>query len=151
MNSRNVDSSQDSFLQEYLSERDAPCPRCGYNLHKLQSDSCPECGDALTIRVGLVEPRMGAFITTLVALSVGTGAGLLLAILGIFAAPPGWWTEPAGVALLALLIVSGTGLACLLALRLTYRRSSQGVQWLFALAAIVFVLGAGAVVVANFD
>ncbi|MEL7471738.1 MAG: hypothetical protein AAGK04_00345 [Planctomycetota bacterium] len=30
-------------LRRYLKDRDAPCPRCGYNLRDLQRETCPEC------------------------------------------------------------------------------------------------------------
>ncbi len=151
MSTVSTTQSARSLLQEYLSDRDEPCPRCGYNLRRLQNDTCPECGDALTIRVGLVEPRLGAFITTLVALSVGTGAALLLAVVGIFEAPTNWWTGLAGIALLILLVFAGTGLAIALALRTTYRRATSGVQWLIAMGAIAFVLAVGTVIVVGFD
>lgn len=30
-------------LIAYLTAHDAPCPRCGYNLHGLKTPTCPEC------------------------------------------------------------------------------------------------------------
>lgn len=39
-------------LRDYLRDRDAACPGCGYNLRGLDADSCPECGRRL--RLGLV-------------------------------------------------------------------------------------------------
>ncbi|MBX3376176.1 MAG: hypothetical protein KF678_04150 [Phycisphaeraceae bacterium] len=36
-------------LREFLAERDAPCPRCGYNLRGLAGVECPECGLALSV------------------------------------------------------------------------------------------------------
>src|SRR6185369_3667260 len=63
----------DAMLHSFLAERDAACPGCGYNLRNLQGNRCPECGDELTLRVNLVEPKLGAFITGLVGLSAGAG------------------------------------------------------------------------------
>lgn len=63
----------------YLAGRDVPCPRCGYNLRNLASVNCPECGEELTLGVGLVEPKQAAAITGLIGLSAGAGLnGLLL-------------------------------------------------------------------------
>ena len=40
-------------LRRFLHNRDAPCPRCGYNLRNLEGARCPECGDELVLRVNL--------------------------------------------------------------------------------------------------
>lgn len=61
------------FLRAFLSGRDAPCPACRYNLRDLQSGHCPECGLALTLRVNLVDPALGSFLTGIVGLAVGMG------------------------------------------------------------------------------
>jgi ribosomal protein L37E len=39
-----------SRLREYLAGRDAPCPRCGYNLRDLKDEVCPECGAPISIK-----------------------------------------------------------------------------------------------------
>jgi hypothetical protein len=31
-------------IESYLARRNAPCPRCGYNLRGLSKGRCPECG-----------------------------------------------------------------------------------------------------------
>lgn len=36
-------------LRTFLAGRDAPCPRCGYNLRDLKVEVCPECGAAISI------------------------------------------------------------------------------------------------------
>jgi hypothetical protein len=36
-------------LARYLADRDVACPRCTYNLRGLRAQSCPECGEALTV------------------------------------------------------------------------------------------------------
>jgi hypothetical protein len=63
-----------------LAGREEPCPKCGYNLRDLTGDRCPECGDALVLRVQLVEPKLAAMLTGLVGLSAGFGLNALLLI-----------------------------------------------------------------------
>jgi len=38
-----------SELEAYLAARDVPCPGCGFNLRGLAGESCPECGDGITL------------------------------------------------------------------------------------------------------
>lgn len=46
---RKGSSRMGEALREYLAGRDAPCPRCGYNLRGLAGAECPECGLALSV------------------------------------------------------------------------------------------------------
>ena len=72
------------FLTAFLAGRDAACPGCGYNLRDLQGSRCPECGDMLVLRVGLVDPKQGAPIAGLIGLAAGAGLnGLLLLYIAI--------------------------------------------------------------------
>lgn len=67
-------------LRTYLSDRDVPCPGCGYSLRGLLRDRCPECNQPLVLAVRLAEPKMVAWIAGLVGLCMGAGfSGLLLA------------------------------------------------------------------------
>ena len=55
-------------LRTYLSERDAPCPGCGYNLRGLVGETCPECGIALDLdlkRDGVLPARRGLLLLLL--------------------------------------------------------------------------------------
>lgn len=36
-------------LRAYLAERDAPCPRCQYNLRGVTDAACPECGQPIDV------------------------------------------------------------------------------------------------------
>ncbi len=42
---------QDMILHAFLAERDAACPRCGYNLRGTQCDLCPECGGPIELTI----------------------------------------------------------------------------------------------------
>src|SRR5262245_28730679 len=43
----------------FLKGRSAPCPRCGYDLRDIQRATCPECGEALVLKVGSPQARFG--------------------------------------------------------------------------------------------
>src|SRR5687767_11236368 len=74
--------SDEAALLGYLRDRDVACPLCTYNLRGLTTCRCPECGRELPLSVGLVEPRIGAWVTCLVAITAAGGLGLM-AILSI--------------------------------------------------------------------
>ncbi|HEV7299501.1 MAG TPA: hypothetical protein VGN72_09075 [Tepidisphaeraceae bacterium] len=71
-------------LVQYLQTRDVPCPGCGYNLRQLQSVMCPECGQQLKLSVGLVDQRLGWWITCLLGCCIPATFG---AFTLIFVAP----------------------------------------------------------------
>jgi len=74
-----LNPAESDLLPAFLAERDVPCPSCGYNLRDLKEARCPECGEAIDLRVGLVEPRQAAGIAGLIGLAAGAGMnGLLL-------------------------------------------------------------------------
>jgi len=75
-------SSEERHLLAYLRDRDAACPLCGYNLRALTLPRCPECGKALKLTVGLVEPFLKAWIACAAAtcLSAGTGVFIIIVI-----------------------------------------------------------------------
>ena len=75
----------DALLRAYLAERDVPCPLCGYNLRTLSTQHCPECGKELELRVGLVEPNLGAYLVGVVGLAVTLGFPALLTVWGTYA------------------------------------------------------------------
>jgi hypothetical protein len=81
------------LLRMFLANRDAPCPACGYNLRDLGGTRCPECGDELVLRVGVVEPRQATLIAGLVGVSAGFG---LNALLLLYAAITIFWEGGAG-------------------------------------------------------
>ena len=82
------------LLRAFLDGRDAACPGCGYNLRNLQGSRCPECGDELALRVGLVEPRQGALIAGLIGLAAGAGMSGLLIIYAILISVFHRWGGP---------------------------------------------------------
>jgi hypothetical protein len=69
-------------LVEFLHDRDAPCPLCGYNLRGLTGDVCPECRQDLRLTVGVQHVRFGWFLAAVTpCLFSGIAAGLILILI----------------------------------------------------------------------
>jgi hypothetical protein len=123
----------DALLLQFVSTREIYCPVCKYNLHQLTIPRCPECGRALKLTVGAVEPFMAAWIFLAISLFASSGIGLLLTAFAakgtlgplhgmeVFA----WWFPDASIpfALVAIL------------LRRRFLRQPPLRQWLIAIAA----------------
>ena len=75
-----VDDRQQRLLDEFLAERDVPCPACGYNLRQLTASRCPECGEELRLQIACAEPKMVAGIAGVIGLAAGAGLNGLLVI-----------------------------------------------------------------------
>lgn len=71
-------SAPAGLLREYLRGRSTPCPGCGYDLCDLTDNRCPECGQALVLRVNLVEPRFGQLLAAILGLSAGAATGVVV-------------------------------------------------------------------------
>ena len=122
-----------------MADRDEPCPRCGYNLRMLAGDRCPECGDALVLRVGLAEPRMAGSMALVAACCLGAGGSALFIAVAVSAAPRDCWQDtPAAWALLAMLAVARR--------RAVMRWSPRRWAWLAGLAWAVLAALSAAVV-----
>jgi hypothetical protein len=74
--------SESELLREYLANRDAPCPGCGYNLRGLAGGVCPECNLRSALSVISREPPWRTWILALAGLwLLPAGALLLLSFL----------------------------------------------------------------------
>ena len=136
-----AEPSDDAVLIEYLRTRNVACPLCGYNLRGLTACRCPECGRGLQLSVGLIEPRIGAWVTCLVAVTAPAGMGVV-AVLSLV--QNGWEMMSSGEDL-ASIVAIWYFLATLLfvpaviVLRRRYRRLSQPIQWSLAGLAIALM------------
>ena len=139
------------LLTQFLADRDVTCPRCGYNLRGGASSACPECGDGLQLQVGLVYPRMAAYITTLVATSVGLGGSALFCCMAAVAADRRWWAETTAILLLIQLGAAAAALTLLLLMRRRFRRSRRSVQWLICVVTCLAVLALSIAIVVVFE
>ena len=130
--------SDEAVLLDYLRGRDVACPLCAYNLRGLTTCRCPECGRELQLSVGLVEPRIGAWVTCLVAVTAAAGLGSM-AILSII--NHGFdvlfsGEGPGQTVAIFYFLASVPMVPALIALRRRYRRLSQTIQWTLAGVAI---------------
>ena len=145
-------SSEDlQLLTEYLADRDVPCPRCGYNLRGLTAGRCPECGDHLQLRIGLSEPRLGAYITLLAACCLGLGASALLALIALQEAPSSWWDKPGAKVLLGQFVICALLLPAVLAGRRRFRKGTPKRQWAWAGAMCALIAALSTAIVILFD
>lgn len=74
--------SEHDLLREFLAQRDAPCPACGYNLRGLREPRCPECNQQLRMSVALLEPALGLWLAAVLGIGA-VGAGALFMLLGV--------------------------------------------------------------------
>ncbi|MEM6552930.1 MAG: hypothetical protein AAF750_12500 [Planctomycetota bacterium] len=70
-------ATDQEWLQAFLDHHNATCPSCKYDLKGLQSDHCPECGQALVLAVHVEQPSLAAFITTVIFLTPPAAFGLV--------------------------------------------------------------------------
>ena len=127
------DPSPDPRLTAYLAGRDEPCPACGYNLRDLTGGRCPECGDAVALRLGLAEPRLGTLVAGLIGLSAGAGlSGLLvvyLFIVSVFRDRMGSMEVSFLVVTLVPFLIEGSAVVVWVRQWPRVRRASRGVRW----------------------
>jgi hypothetical protein len=139
------------MLLEFVHNRDAACPACGYNLRNLTRPVCPECRQALMLTVGLRKPPESAFL--LLTLAPGIFSGMCLAlivgtILIIPGAAPRGSIPPPAILMLAFGALSGLSAAALFLLRHRFVRLGRDVQiwcalvtWAVHLAMFIIIFG----------
>lgn len=131
---------EDSLLTRFLAEREASCPRCGYALRGLSGDRCPECGDALILTVGLVEPRLAWFIAGLIGLGGGLGFSAIVLLYFVASSLSRLTRVASLVELMPLLLgslVLGAGLAAWIRLRRRIAVLPAEARWLQAIATYI--------------
>ncbi len=142
-------ADSDKLLLEYVRDRDAPCPLCGYNLRNLSTPTCPECREALSLAVGFRKLRIGWLLVTVVpGMFSGIAAAMLLIglITSLFSpsgpAPwPLWGVDAFGW-------LSAVSTLVLLKYRYPFLRQPQAFQRVWAVMAWAIHLAALAVFIA---
>ena len=131
-------AEHDALLLAYLGGHDEPCPMCEYNLRGLTGTVCPECGEALRLRVSLSEPKMAAYLCGLIGLSAGVGFSGIFLVFGVvslllYGSGGGFlWIF---VALVSQFVIEGLAIWAWLVRRSWIRRRSRGQRWALAVAA----------------
>jgi hypothetical protein len=130
------------MLTDYLAKYNASCPLCRYNLRGLTSGTCPECGNALMITVGLVEPFMSAWICTAATLcaSAGIGAWFLFMVI-FFGLPRGGGVEGLLTHITIFCFIGSIPFAGVAVwMRRKFMRLQRSTQWIFTGISIMAVL-----------
>ena len=125
--------SDDSLLQQFLAERDLPCPVCTYNLRGLGSTSCPECGARLDLRVGSIDLKLGPWLQCVFAVALPVGFSSVLSIIAIIGAISSAYWRGRDWAILAVVVSLTLLLAGVLILvvkrRANFLQRSRASQW----------------------
>ncbi|MEM6334836.1 MAG: hypothetical protein AAF823_16005 [Planctomycetota bacterium] len=122
-------------LFDHLAQHEAACPVCGYRLHQLQSDRCPECGTHLRLTVGSDEPRLNAWLLIVVSGTAALTSGLYWAFfIALDARQAIAYGDPLGYGLIdflitASLIAAGIPAVIALPLRRAFADLSLATQW----------------------
>ncbi len=123
-------------LVEFLQDRDAPCPLCGYNLRNLTGDVCPECGQKLRLTVGVHHVQFGWFLATVTPSLFSGIAAVLILILILAAKATGAGPFPPAIDALVLLgFASGVAALVLIVRRHQFIQLRPQVQRTWAMAA----------------
>ncbi len=131
-----IDEWHRSLLLQFVSTRDINCPACGYNLRGLSTPVCPECRESLRLTIGMIKPRMGWFLLTIIPGVFSAGCAVLLTATVVTATilSPG----PAGIPFGAILLDSFGWLSGMVAWGLYLKR-----YWFLRLPRRVQILWAG--------
>jgi len=130
--------NDEQLLINFLADRDTPCPLCGYNLRGLQRGACPECNQALVLKVDLAEHRLAALIVAFLCLGSGIGVDLLLLVVVPLDLLHGakfdaYLVRGLVTAALGLAVESGV-LVALLRLRRRFQRLDPSTRWIIVFA-----------------
>lgn len=138
------------LLRAYIDCFGGACPLCGYDLARLECDRCPECGEHLRLRIGLVEPRLGIWIFGLVSLAGSTGLWTMFSGIMIYSriayGPFGGWLKDflatTGATTLSAIMLAGwvARRRWIMQRQRPVRRLLAAASWAFALLVIVAVI-----------
>jgi small-conductance mechanosensitive channel len=139
-----MNATDDAALVDFLRDRDVQCPRCAYNLRGLSAPRCPECGRPLELRVGITDQRLAAWLTGMIFLAAGSGAGILMLISVIADGWPGDsdpLTQRLATSAAILHILTIPALTAWLIYARRFHRLTRRVQWIGAALVILAVVG----------
>ena len=76
-------ATEAELLRVLLAARDIPCPVCAYNLRRITSANCPECGAQLDLRVASTDLKLGLWLVALFGLALPAGFVGAYAVIGL--------------------------------------------------------------------
>lgn len=141
---------EETPLNEFLFSTPSACPACAAAISHAPADACPKCNTELKLAVTPIEPRLGAFISGVVALAASFGFSTLM-LFGI------WLSIPSGEnysmpreTLLTLAIASSTSaitLSVWILMRRAFQKRSPAARnaisaccWIIPTVAVVVVI-----------
>jgi hypothetical protein len=142
-----ADDPNRALLAEFLRHNTAPCAVCGYELHNLSGDICPECGHQFALRIGASHARIGWLVVCLAPMLMMFGLAVFLMAMTIRYGVPGdeeWYCT-----LLAGGLVDGAVALALLLRYVAFLQLAESRQALLAMLSCVInglVFGAALVI-----
>jgi hypothetical protein len=130
----------DQLLLQWLENRDAPCPICGYNARDLRASHCPECGAKLRLELGSPNLRLGAWVVALISFALALGFDGVVSTIMLFAftvnPPRGRGEFQVVLAIIGVFLtlsaLSLAGVVVLIRRRRTWMRRTPRQQWRWA-------------------
>lgn len=130
-------ATQLDLLRRYLADRSVACPGCGRDLRNHESDRCPGCRRAFSLRLRTEGAGSTPWLAGLVGLTMAFGFNFLSVVLVLIlettALSPGRWGVPILIASLAQAILVGVALIAWTRAGRTLARRSRPVACALAL------------------
>ena len=85
-----IESAQDhppndcDLLKAFLAQRDEACPVCKYSIRDLSSDTCPECGCALKLKIDSSDLHIVPWIVALLSAALPAGFYIIVSLVTIY-------------------------------------------------------------------
>ncbi len=147
------------MLCAFLSEHDAPCPVCAYNLRGVTLGVCPECECPIELGVASSSSYLGAWLLALLSFAMPLSFDVLIGLMMVVGVIMSAGENPEGVFLLVslatLTMVSVGMLWVLVARKRDWLRMARRKQWKLAWGLFVGVfvahllVGVGTILIAR--
>jgi hypothetical protein len=113
---------------------------CAYNLRDLPAPRCPECGHALRLTVGTIEPYLRAWMVLVLSTCVSAGIGVFCAIITAKEGmPPTTRYDYLGISILCFMATIPTPIPAFWGRR-RFLRFARSQQWAIAWIALVVTI-----------